>query len=101
VVVSSQRAWISSGQQELVRDLLATGTPVIVLAVRDPYDIAYFTDAPTYVATYSYSPVSLRATTRVLFGEVNPTGRLPVAIPTADDPDTELYPYGHGLSYGG
>ena len=101
VVVSSQRAWISSGQQELVRDLLATGTPVIVLAVRDPYDIAYFTDAPTYVATYSYSPVSLKATARVLFGEVNPTGRLPVAIPTADDPDAELYPYGHGLSYGG
>ncbi|MDQ3771477.1 MAG: glycoside hydrolase family 3 protein [Actinomycetota bacterium] len=101
VVVSSQRAWISSGQQALIRDLLATGTPVIVLAVRDPYDIAYFTDAPTYVATYSYSPVSLKATTRVLFGEVNPTGRLPVAIPTADDPDTELYPYGHGLSYGG
>ena len=101
VVVSSQRSRISSGQQELIRDLLATGTPVIVLAVRDPYDIAYFTDAPTYVATYSYSPVSLRATTRVLFGEVNPTGRLPVAIPTADDPDTELYPYGHGLSYGG
>lgn len=101
VVVSSQRAWISSGQQELIRDLLATGTSVIVLAVRDPYDIAYFTDAPTYVATYSYSPVSLKATTRVLFGEVNPTGRLPVAIPTADDPDTELYPYGHGLSYGG
>lgn len=99
VVVSSQRAWISSGQQELVEDLLATGTPVVVLAVRDPYDIAYFTGAPTYVATYSYSPVSLEAAVRVLFGEVNPSGRLPVSIPTADDPDTELYPYGYGLGH--
>jgi beta-N-acetylhexosaminidase len=101
VVVSSQRAWISAGQQALVDDLLATGTPVVVLAVRDPYDIAYFTDAPTYVATYSYSPVSLEAAVRVLFGEVNPTGKLPVSIPTADDPNAELYPFGHGLSYEG
>jgi len=99
VVVSSQRAWASPQQQGLVADLLATGTPVVVLAVRDPYDIAYFTEAPTYVATYSYSPVSLGAATRVLFGEVNAGGKLPVSIPTAGDPDTELYPYGHGLSY--
>jgi beta-N-acetylhexosaminidase len=99
VVVSSQRAWASPEQQDLVEDLLATGTPVVVLAVRDPYDIAYFTGAPTYVATYSFSPVSLAAATRVLFGEVNPTGKLPVSIPTAGDPDTELYPYGHGLSF--
>jgi beta-N-acetylhexosaminidase len=99
VVVSSQRAWASPEQQALVEDLLATGTPVVVLAVRDPYDIAYFTEASTYVATYSCSPVSLAAATRVLFGEVNPTGKLPVSIPTAEDPDTELYPYGHGLSF--
>jgi len=99
VVVSSQKAWASPEQQDLVEDLLATGTPVIVLAVRDPYDIAYFTDAPTYVATYSYSPVSLAAATKVLFGEVNPTGKLPVSIPTAEDPDAELYPYRHGLSF--
>jgi beta-N-acetylhexosaminidase len=99
VVVSSQRAWASPAQQALVEDLLSTGTPVVVLAVRDPYDIAYFTEAPTYVATYSFSPVSLAAATRVLFGEVNPTGKLPVSIPTAEDPDIDLYPYGHGLSY--
>lgn len=72
---------------------------MVVLAVRDPYDIAYFTDTPTYVVTYSYSPVSLGAATRVLFGEVDPTGKLPVSIPTAEDPDSELYPYGYGLSY--
>ena len=99
VVISSHRAWASPEQQDLVDDLLATGTPVVVLAVRDPYDIAYFTDAPTYVATYSYSPVSLVAATRALFGEINPAGKLPVAIPTAEDPNTELYPYGFGASY--
>ena len=107
VVVTTSRAWDSSptganggpGQQLLVRALLASGTPVIAAAVRDPYDIAYFTGASTYVATYSYTGVSLEALAKVLFGEVAPHGKLPVTIPVAGDPGTALYPYGHGVSW--
>ena len=72
---------------------------MVVVAVRDPYDIAYFTAAPSYLATYSYSPVAIEAAARVLTGEVSPTGKLPVDIPVAGDPDTVLYPFGHGLTY--
>jgi beta-N-acetylhexosaminidase len=99
VVVTTMKAWSNAQQQKLVDDLLATGKQVIVVAVRDPYDIAYFDDAPTYVATYSYSPVAIEALARVLTGEVDPTGKLPVDIPVAGDPDTVLYPFGFGLSY--
>jgi len=99
VVVTTNKAWTSEGQQRLVKELLATGRPVIVAAVRDPYDIAYFTEAETYLAAYGYKPVSMEALARVLFGAVNPTGRLPVTIPEAEDPNAALYPYGHGLSY--
>ncbi|QYJ16829.1 Beta-hexosaminidase [Rubrobacter xylanophilus DSM 9941] len=99
VVVTTNKAWTSGNQQQLVKDLLATGRPVIVAGIRDPYDIAYFTEAQTYLATYSYKPVSMEALARVLFGAVDPTGKLPVTIPTADDPNAVLYPYGHGLSY--
>lgn len=35
----------------------------------------------------------------MLTGEVSPQGTLPVDIPAADDPDTILYPFGHGLSW--
>lgn len=100
-VVLTNRAWFSgnSGQQKLVKALLDTGKPVIAVAVRDAYDIAYFTGAPTYVATYSYTHVSLESLTKVLFGEVSPTGKLPVTIPVAGSPGTALYPFGHGLSY--
>jgi beta-N-acetylhexosaminidase len=42
-----------------------------------------------------------KALTKVLFGEVNPTGKLPVTIPEAGDLHAALYPFGHGLSYGG
>jgi beta-N-acetylhexosaminidase len=33
-----------------------------------------------------------------MYGEVNPSGKLPVTIPTADGSGV-LYPFGHGLSY--
>jgi beta-N-acetylhexosaminidase len=99
VVVTTMKAWSTPQQQKLVEHLLATGKEVIVVAVRDPYDIAYFDDAPTYVATYSYSPVAIVALARVLTGEVKPSGKLPVDIPVAGAPDTVLYPFGFGLTY--
>jgi beta-N-acetylhexosaminidase len=105
VVVTTMKAWDTSvtdprgGQQKLVKQLLATGKPVIVVATRDPYDIAYLTQAPTYLATYSYSPVAIEAVARVIGGTVAPTGKLPVDIPVAGDPSRVLYPFGHGLTY--
>jgi beta-N-acetylhexosaminidase len=90
----------AAAQQALVRALLATGKPVVVSGMRNPYDISYLTAAPTYLATYGYTAASIESLTRVLFGEINPAGKLPVTIPRADRSGA-LYPYGHGLSYGG
>jgi beta-N-acetylhexosaminidase len=95
----TNRAWSSPAQQRLVAELVASGKPVIVAAVRDPYDVAHLPSANTFVATYSYAGVSLRALAKTLFGEVNPSGLLPVDIPAAGDPGTVLYPFGHGLRY--
>jgi beta-N-acetylhexosaminidase len=99
VVVTTMKAWSSAAQQKLVKDLLATGKPVVVVATRDPYDIAYLTQAPTYLATYSYSPVAIESVARVITGDVSPSGKLPVDIPVAGDPASVLYPFGHGLGY--
>lgn len=100
VVVATNKAWAetNSGQRRLVEALLGSGIPVVAVGVRDPYDIAYFTEAPTYLATYSFTAPALESLTRVLFGEIAPTGRLPVTIPEAGAPDTALYQYGHGLT---
>lgn len=99
VVVTTNKAWTNTRQQTLVARLLETGTPVVVLAVRDPYDIAHLPDAQTYLATYSYAGPSLEAAVKVLYGEITPAGKLPVTIPRADDPDAALYPFGHGLGF--
>lgn len=86
-------------QAKLTQALLATGKPVITVAVRNPYDIRRFPDVPAYLATYSYGAPTMTALDRALYGDLNPSGRLPVTIPTLSNPDHALYPLGHGLSY--
>ncbi|MEU2613109.1 glycoside hydrolase family 3 protein [Micromonospora sp. NPDC007271] len=86
-------------QRRLVAALLDTGKPVVVVAVRDPYDIAYLPGVTTYLATYSYTRAAMDTLVRALYGELSPGGRLPVTIPTADGAGTLLYPYGHGLTW--
>jgi beta-N-acetylhexosaminidase len=88
----------AAAQTRLVKALLATGKPVVVAAMRNPYDVASFPAAPTVIDTYGYTADQIESLVKVVFGEVNPSGRLPVSIPNADGTG-ELFPFGHGLSY--
>jgi beta-N-acetylhexosaminidase len=99
VVVATSNASGSASQRNLVNALIDTGRPVVVVATRNPYDVASLPRASTYLATYSWSRPSMHAVARALLGEVGPTGRLPVRIPDAGDPDSTLYPFGFGLGY--
>jgi beta-glucosidase len=110
------------GQQpELVRAVLATGTPVVlVLLAGRPYAMGAEFDAAAGVV-YGFFPGQLggQAIAEVLTGAVNPSGRLPVSVPrdTGGLPSTYLspplghrsevssvdpspaFPFGHGLAY--
>ncbi|MFI2210993.1 glycoside hydrolase family 3 protein [Streptomyces sp. NPDC020141] len=99
VVVVTYNVDAASGQRALVSRLMATGVPVVALAVRNPYDIAQLGDVPAALASYGWSEVELTAAARVIAGRVEPEGRLPVPVPRADDPSTALFPVGHGLRY--
>jgi beta-N-acetylhexosaminidase len=99
VVVATSNASGSATQRDLVSALLASGKPVVLVATRNPYDIASFPQAATYVATYSWTKPAMQALGRILLGELNPVGRLPVRIPAADNPEATLYPFGFGLGY--
>ena len=78
------------GQAELVGALVATGRPVVTVALRTPYDLARYPSADTYVCTYGIHPASMEALAAALFGEAPMNGRLPAAVPG-------LYPVGHSL----
>lgn len=97
-VVTTYNAWGDTTQQNLVAQLLATGKPIVVASVGGPYDLAFFPGAPTYLAAYDYQPVTTTALADTLLG-ANPTGRLPVTVPTSSG-DGTLLPYGSGIGYG-
>ncbi|NED99533.1 beta-xylosidase/alpha-l-arabinosidase [Phytoactinopolyspora halotolerans] len=108
-------------QHDLVRELIATGTPVvIVLLTGRPYALGEFADsAAAIVQTFFPGQRGGQAIAEVLTGAVTPSGRLPVSVPRepGSQPGTYLsaplghrtkvstidptpaFPFGHGLSY--
>lgn len=108
-------------QADLVRALLDTGTPVVlVLLTGRPYALGSLAgDAAAVVQAFFPGQLGGQALAEVLTGAVSPSGRLPVGIPAdaSGQPGTYLsaplgrrsgvstvdptpaFPFGHGLSY--
>jgi beta-N-acetylhexosaminidase len=80
-IVATVNAHLDKPQAECVRYLVSSGRRVIGIAVRNPYDLQAFPQLHTYLATYEYSPPALTAAVRVIFGESQAHGHLPVSIP--------------------
>lgn len=69
-------------QREIVRQLLEkAGDRLVVVALRDPYELAELPPVPTYVCAFSFRPCSAQAVVEVLCGEFQPTGKTPVSVP--------------------
>ncbi|MFE4197883.1 glycoside hydrolase family 3 protein [Paenarthrobacter sp. NPDC056912] len=98
VVFASYNATSNAAQQQMVAELAATGTPVIVVATRNPYDVSVFPGAAAVLNSYGNNKVNFHGVVRAVSGAVNPGGKLPVNIPEADG-DGVLLPLGFGLRY--
>jgi beta-N-acetylhexosaminidase len=81
VVLGTINATAHPGQAELVKKLLKQRARLITVALRMPYDLAAYPEAPTYICTYSILPPSMEALAEALFGRIAFTGVLPVTIP--------------------
>ncbi len=80
----------------------AQGKPFLVTSLRSPYDLANFPEANAAMAIYNFKGLpapNIPSGIRAAFGEVNPSGRLPVDVPSVLEEGQILYPYGFGLSY--
>ena len=109
-------------QGDLVEAILATGTPVVLLVLSGrPYALGRFVGrAAAVLQAFMPGVEGAGALARILVGEVNPSGHLPVQVPygAAALPHTYLapplgqdgdrisnlsiapaFPFGHGLSY--
>ena len=81
-ILATVNAHLDEQQAELVRCLISSGRHIIVIAVRNPYDLRAFPQLRTYLCTYEYSRPALVAAVRVVFGERQALGHLPVNIPS-------------------
>lgn len=116
---------LPGAQQALIEAVYDTGTPVVlVLITGRPYDLSW-ADAhlPALIQAWFPAQEGGGAIADVLFGDVSPSGRLPMSFPRSvgqlpvfynhkpsggrsnwqgqyiDSPTTPLYAFGHGLSY--
>ncbi|MGO1258427.1 MAG: glycoside hydrolase family 3 protein, partial [Brachybacterium sp.] len=96
VFTSSSGFRTPASQVAMVRALAETGTPVIHVLLRNPYDVVHVGAVASSLAAYGNSDCNLEAVAGALAGDVSLRGTLPVPIPTADGTG-EAYPVGHGL----
>ncbi|MEH7273354.1 glycoside hydrolase family 3 C-terminal domain-containing protein, partial [Neobacillus vireti] len=71
-----------NSQITLVEKLHDTGVPVVVVATRSPYDIAYLPDVAAYLCTYEFSYSALKMAAAAIYGLEKVSGTLPVTIPS-------------------
>ena len=107
-------------QEELVKAMLATGKPVVALLYQGrPNSINYLTqNVPVIFECWYLGQENGHAVADVLFGDVNPSGKLPISFPRSAghlpvfynykpsarrgylfDDVSPLYAFGYGLSY--
>lgn len=85
IVVGTISATAGSTQAALVNGLLASGRPVVTVALRTPWDLAVYPQAQAHVCTYSILPESMAALASALFGggagaQAPFPGKLPVSL---------------------
>jgi beta-N-acetylhexosaminidase len=81
ILMLTVNALLDSRQVTTMQGLLHSGRPVIGLAAYSPYDLLAFPALGTYLTTCEYTRPAIAAAIRVLFGDIQPQGKLPVSLP--------------------
>lgn len=112
---------LSGKQQELLESLKKCGKPLIVVLINGkPLSIPWVAEnADAVLEAFNPGLFGGKAVAEIIFGEVNPSGKLPISFPYhsgqlpvyynqlpgwhggryMDMPDKPLYSFGYGLSY--
>ncbi|MEE2858332.1 MAG: glycoside hydrolase family 3 N-terminal domain-containing protein [Candidatus Neomarinimicrobiota bacterium] len=80
---------IDSTHSILLSELRSLDVPIITFSFGSPY-LPSYENIDTYVCTYGYGSISVRAASNALWGRNSITGKLPVKL-------TSKYSKGHGL----
>jgi beta-glucosidase-like glycosyl hydrolase len=113
-------------QEQLIREVVGTGKPTVAVLINGrPAPIGIGPDQPAAVLeAWQPGAVGMEHVAEILFGDVVPSGKLPITVPRnagqipiyhyqkqagsyigtgikryTDGPTSPAYPFGHGLSY--
>ncbi len=74
----------------LIQKWIGAGKPAVVVSFGSPYFLRHFPETAAYLCMYRNTPQTQPIAARILFGESDAKGKLPVSLPG--------FPAGHGLS---
>ena len=80
IIVNTYNGHLYDGQMKLVKAMSDMNIPMILIALRNPYDLK---DLPSHVAgiaAWDYSNETLAALVPFVTGKVKPTGKMPIAL---------------------
>jgi beta-N-acetylhexosaminidase len=80
IVVGTYNGHLNKGQLELVKALALRTVPVVVVALRNPYDLQDLPHNVSSLAAYEYSANCFDAIAKVLKQEIQATGKLKVSL---------------------
>jgi beta-glucosidase-like glycosyl hydrolase len=91
VKIKTGTVGLPSSQTELINNLVKNKKQVIVISFGNPYLIQGFEDVDSYICAYGDSEPTINAVNKVLFGEIQSKGKLPITI-------SDIYKFGFGLT---
>lgn len=80
IVVLTLNAVQHGNQQKLVHQIIASGKPVDVVAIRSPYDASYFPQANRMICAFEFTQTAFEIVAEYLVGRTEINGKLPVTL---------------------
>lgn len=103
--IQDSSKWATAFPRAVMKDAEAKNKKFVLMSLRNPYDVGNFEEAKAVLAVYgfkgysngAYRQPNIPAGIKTIFGESKPKGKLPVDIPSVNQPEEILYHYGFGL----
>ncbi len=103
--IQDSSKWATAFPRAVMKDAEAKNKKFVLMSLRNPYDVGNFEEAKAVLAVYgfkgysngAYRQPNIPAGIKTIFGESKPKGKLPVDIPSVNQPEEILYHYGYGL----
>ena len=121
IIVGSNEFEVKTNQEESIRKMCRSNkNSAVILLNGSPVDMSAWIDScPAIIEAWYPGEQGAQAITEIIFGDINPSGKLPITFPRnvgqlplfysmkpsgrgygyIDNDGTPLYPFGFGLSY--